>query len=219
MAITIDRMANSRQDAIDTAERLFRAQGYAGTGLAQILEESGSPKGSFYFNFPGGKHELALEALKLYGERLDTKIRDAAAAQGEDPVGFVRYICSKMARELEASGWTASCLAHQLGNELAHADTQITAAISSITQTWIASMAVVMQRVAHSREEARMLATGFLAALSGARSMARIVGSKVPFDSVAETMSETLKAADARRNLKPGRPRSARLKGGRVLTH
>jgi len=219
MAITIDRMANSRQDAIDTAERLFRAQGYAGTGLAQILEESGSPKGSFYFNFPGGKHELALEALKLYGERLDTKIRDAAAAHGEDPVGFVRYICSKMARELEASGWTASCLAHQLGNELAPADTQITAAISSITQTWIASMAVVMQRVAHSREEARMLATGFLAALSGARSMARIVGSKVPFDSVAETMSETLKAADARRNLKPGRPRSARLKGGRVLTH
>jgi TetR/AcrR family transcriptional regulator, lmrAB and yxaGH operons repressor len=212
-------MTNSRQDAIETAERLFRAQGYAATGLAQILEESGSPKGSFYFNFPGGKHELALAALKLYGERLDGRIREAATAHREDPVGFVRHVCTNGARELEASGWTASCLAGQLANELSPADVEITTAISSITQTWIASIAVVMQRVANSRDQARMLATGFLAALSGARSMARIVGSKVPFDSVAETMSETLKAADARRNPKPGRPRSARMKGGRILRH
>src|SRR5580693_5326591 len=89
MATTIlGVMATSRQQAIETAERLFRAQGYAGTGLAQIITESGSPKGSFYFNFPGGKHELALEALKIFGERLYKRIDEAATMSAGDVEKF-----------------------------------------------------------------------------------------------------------------------------------
>ena len=59
------RTSNARQDAIEAAVRLFRTQGYSATGLTQLLEESGAPKGSFYFHFPGGKQQLAIEAAKL----------------------------------------------------------------------------------------------------------------------------------------------------------
>jgi TetR/AcrR family transcriptional repressor of lmrAB and yxaGH operons len=203
-------MANSRQQAVEAALRLFRAQGYAGTGLAQIWEESGSPKGSFYFNFPGGKHELALEALKLFGERLSHRIHEAAALHGEDPVSFVRFICARQARDLETSGWTQSCLAQQLANELAPGDEEMTTAIAAVTQTWINSMAVVMQHAAASREEATTLATAFLAALNGARSMSRTVLSKVPFESVAEMMTQMLTAASAHRRPRPAARRSPR---------
>src|SRR5580658_9717929 len=123
-------MANSRLLAVQAAERLFRAQGYGGTGLAQIWQESGSPKGSFYFNFPGGKHELALEALKLFGERRNQRIEEAATAAGGDPAEYVRISCAGMARDLEASGWTRSCLVQQLSSELAPGDEEITAAIA-----------------------------------------------------------------------------------------
>src|SRR5580658_5384045 len=115
-------MANSRLLAVQAAERLFRAQGYGGTGLAQIWQESGSPKGSFYFNFPGGKHELALEALKLFAERRNQRMEEAVAASGGDPVEFVRVSCARMAQDLEASAWTRSCLVQQLASELAPGD-------------------------------------------------------------------------------------------------
>jgi len=59
------KTADSRARAIETAAELFQRQGYAATGLSQIIEESGSPKGSFYFNFPGGKQQLAEAALAL----------------------------------------------------------------------------------------------------------------------------------------------------------
>ena len=57
---------DARARAIATAERLFRIQGYTATGLTQILEESGAPKGSFYFHFPRGKTQLAEDAIDQY---------------------------------------------------------------------------------------------------------------------------------------------------------
>jgi AcrR family transcriptional regulator len=38
---------DAKARAIAAAIRLIRMQGYAATGLSQILEESGAPKGSF----------------------------------------------------------------------------------------------------------------------------------------------------------------------------
>ncbi|HWW20588.1 MAG TPA: TetR/AcrR family transcriptional regulator [Steroidobacteraceae bacterium] len=211
-------MANSRQQAIEAAERLFRAQGYAGTGLAQIIAESGSPKGSFYFNFPGGKHELALEALKLYGERLDSRIRESAAAHGEDPTEFVRYVCARQARELEASGWTLSCLAQQLANEFAPGDDEVTRAVARVMQTWIASMASVMRRAAASDQEATLLGTAFISGLSGARGLARVVRSKAPFEAVADSMVRMLRSVATRSAAKTARRRTKSARTA-VTTH
>lgn len=55
----------SREKILTTAMRLFYFQGFHGTGLNQILKESGAPKGSLYHYFPEGKEQLAEEAIKL----------------------------------------------------------------------------------------------------------------------------------------------------------
>jgi TetR/AcrR family transcriptional repressor of lmrAB and yxaGH operons len=53
----------SREKILTAASMLFQVKGYNATGLSEILKESGSPKGSLYYYFPGGKEELALEAI------------------------------------------------------------------------------------------------------------------------------------------------------------
>ncbi|MFX4827838.1 TetR family transcriptional regulator, partial [Acinetobacter baumannii] len=79
----------ARERAIDTAERLFRVQGYAAAGLTQIIAESGSPKGSFYFHFRGGKRELAMKVIAAYRTRT-TAAFHALADRAAGPPRSVR---------------------------------------------------------------------------------------------------------------------------------
>src|SRR5258707_14326300 len=108
---------DSRAKAIEGAERLFRTQGYAATGLTEILEVSGAPKGSFYFHFPDGKRQLAREVLEICGARILAGIQ-ALAATHKDPASFIRALCKATAMEMEATGWALGCVAQNLAIEL-----------------------------------------------------------------------------------------------------
>ena len=46
------RSENTRQELLELGVRLLSENGYNGTGLKQILDEAGVPKGSFYNYFP-----------------------------------------------------------------------------------------------------------------------------------------------------------------------
>src|SRR5271163_3260321 len=59
-----------RQPIVDAAVTLFRRQGYAGTGLNDIVDASGAPKGSLYYYFPNGKASIAVAAVEEAGRRV-----------------------------------------------------------------------------------------------------------------------------------------------------
>ena len=50
-----------RQPIINAAVTLFRRQGFARTGLNDIVDVSGAPKGSLYHYFPDGKSSIAVK--------------------------------------------------------------------------------------------------------------------------------------------------------------
>src|SRR5947209_20392743 len=97
------RKTEARARAIATAQRLFRIQGYTATGLNQIIEESGSPKGSFYFHFPRGNAQLAEEAIDHYVASRIAVLRDISANTERDALSFVHQIFSTFAAEIVAS--------------------------------------------------------------------------------------------------------------------
>ncbi|MER1987557.1 MAG: TetR/AcrR family transcriptional regulator [Solibacillus sp.] len=65
----------TKDKILETATRLFYFQGFHGTGLNQILKESGCPKGSLYHYFPNGKEQLAEEAIELSKLRIGAVIQ------------------------------------------------------------------------------------------------------------------------------------------------
>jgi len=75
-----------RGPIVDAAVRLFRRHGYAGTGLNDIVDLSGAPKGSLYHYFPDGKASIAVAAVEEAGQRVVStmmKLADETPSTGE----------------------------------------------------------------------------------------------------------------------------------------
>jgi TetR/AcrR family transcriptional repressor of lmrAB and yxaGH operons len=195
----MEKDRDSRARAIEGAERLFRTQGYSATGLTQILEVSGAPKGSFYFHFPEGKRLLAREVLEVYGARVLIGIR-ALAAKHDDPAGFVRALCKAMAKEMEATDWTLGCAAQNLAIELAPGDREFADALAQTFAGWTSVIAGAIRAAYPSRSVAERRATAILAALEGAKTLARSSRSAAPFDAVIDIVMPELRAATKRRS-------------------
>jgi TetR/AcrR family transcriptional repressor of lmrAB and yxaGH operons len=87
---------DTRDKFIKTASRLFQLQGYQGTGLNEILRESGAPRGSLYHHFPNGKEELALEAIKFSSENIQKDIQNTLE-QFSDPIEAIQVHIKKIA--------------------------------------------------------------------------------------------------------------------------
>ena len=196
----MEKTRDARARALEAAERLFRTQGYTATGLTQILDESGAPKGSFYFHFPEGKQQLAREVLELYGNRVRAGLKALAARHDADPAGYVRAVAKFMATEMEASGWQLGCAAQNFANELAPHDPDFTDAVAKTFAGWIAVITDAIRSGYPSRAVAEKRATALLAALEGAKTLARSARSAAPFDAVIDMVLPELRAE------KTGRP-------------
>lgn len=180
------RKSDARAKAIATAERLFCTSGYAATGLARILEESGAPKGSFYFHFPRGKAELAEEVIEAYRARTTALFRVLVERAKGDPRAFVTSLAQGIAGEMERSGWSMGCVAMALAQEVAPADAALTDALERVFAEWARIMAEGLRRPdeASTAAEVQTRALAFLAALEGARVIARTMRSREPFEAV-----------------------------------
>ncbi|OGS55604.1 MAG: TetR family transcriptional regulator, partial [Erythrobacter sp. RIFCSPHIGHO2_12_FULL_63_10] len=100
--------AKHRQPIIDAAVRLFRQQGYAATGLAELVEASGSPKGSMYHYFPDGKPSIATAAVEEAGRRV-VETLEALAAKTASTGELLRGHAALLAGWMEKSGFHDGC--------------------------------------------------------------------------------------------------------------
>jgi len=179
------RKTDARDRAIATTERLFRIQGYTATGLTQILEESGSPKGSFYFHFPRGKIQLAEEAIDQYVGRRISVLRTISANTPGDARRFIGELFHTFAAEMVASDFQYGCLMQNLANELPALDPELTARVA---RGFVDSTEIVVQ---HFRQcgfgpgRASATAASLVAALEGARTIARLERTPAIFDALA----------------------------------
>src|SRR6202790_5562566 len=94
------KASDSKEKTLAAAAKLFRQQGYHGTALHDILKAAGSPRGSLYFHFPGGKEEIGVAAIALYAEAVRAMM--AAAAEASDgAANFLALVVRNMAADAE----------------------------------------------------------------------------------------------------------------------
>src|SRR5437899_11052193 len=98
----------TRERIVATAAQLYGRYGYNGVGLKQVAAESGSPIGSLYHFFPGGKDQLAAEALRMSGAGYQTLV-EGILENIPDLAEGIEQSFAIAAEFLESSGWVDAC--------------------------------------------------------------------------------------------------------------
>jgi TetR/AcrR family transcriptional regulator, lmrAB and yxaGH operons repressor len=186
------RSTDARAKALDTAERLFRTQGYAATGLTQIIGDSGSPKGSFYFHFPDGKDQLAREVVERYGARGRVLIKQLSAGAERDAPGFVTRLCAAFAAEMRGSDFQLGCVVQNIAGERAPADTPLADALRTALNGWIEAVETHFLMCGLEAEKSRQVALALISGLEGARTVARVQGRVDAFTSLARAICSAI---------------------------
>jgi TetR/AcrR family transcriptional repressor of lmrAB and yxaGH operons len=101
-------LPSSRDRMLEAAIDLLRGFGLSGAGINDIVRESAAPKGSVYHHFPGGKLQIAAEALALHSQRTEALIEQALTGPRSN-AARVRALFESFARRAEAAGCRRSC--------------------------------------------------------------------------------------------------------------
>jgi len=180
--------AKHREKLIEAASALFRRQGYAATGLAEILAESGAPKGSLYHYFPAGKEAIGEAALRAAIEHDGARI-GAMIARAPDPGAMLRSYAAYMADEMHHSGFVAGCPIATLALEAAPRSPRLTAASCAAFNLWSAALAGGLERAGIAAARAAELADFIISGFEGALILARVRQDTAPLRRAGEELA------------------------------
>lgn len=186
------RKSDSRERMVRTAGRLLRRQGYTATGWRQIAAESGAPWGSQAHFFPGGKQQLAAEALSAEGVRIRRETE--SALENTHPADMITAWSKYAARELKASDWAEGCPIATAALETAHTSVALARACDAAFNSWVSTFKRALMERGVNTAEAQALATTVVAATEGALLMARTARKVVPLAMVGAELAKLLRA-------------------------
>ena len=173
------KATDSKARTLAAAAKLFRQQGYHGTALQDILAAAGSPRGSLYFHFPGGKEQIGSAALALAGDDVRQAIATAADAS-EDAEAFLIRVVRGMAAELEKSNFSEGCPIATTALETAAQSAVLAATARAVFQNWELELKRGLFRFGIPAGDADLLATMVLSQIEGALLLARTYRSLEP---------------------------------------
>jgi AcrR family transcriptional regulator len=182
---------DTRQRMLESAARLFHTQGYHATGLNQLVAASGTPKGSLYFHFPGGKEQLAAEAMRVSAQQLGEALRETAAA-APDPASAIGAVTELLSSALADSGFQLGCPLATVTLDAAADSEPIRQACAEGYESWRVLIADVLAGHGLTADRAEALATVTLASLEGALLLARASHDTAPLHAVASHLRTTV---------------------------
>lgn len=172
------RKTDAKERMIEAARELFQRQGYHGTGLKQILQESGAPRGSLYFHFPGGKEELAIAAIASSSGPIQERFRGLAEATS--PRQILEVVAETLARELEDSAFEKGCPVATVALEMPEGSEPLIAACAEHYEIYRGAIAARMRGFGASEELAEAASWFVLSAFEGALILAKVHRSTAP---------------------------------------
>lgn len=183
-----------REAIVRTAARLFRQQGFAATGLNQIVEESGAPKGSLYHYFPEGKEAIGAAAVAWAGERVVHTLA-GLAGETDGPGELVRRYAALLGGWMADSDFRDGCPIATTLLETAPRSASIRDAGAVALAAWARVFGDALQARGAEPLRAARLAALAVASIEGALLQSRVAESRQPLVDAAEELALAFEAA------------------------
>jgi AcrR family transcriptional regulator len=135
-----DTGLGSRERMIEATIALMRRSGLSGAGINEIVRESGAPKGSVYHFFPGGKLQIATEAIAIYAHEV-LEVIDLALASKRLPSDKVKALFNAFARRVEEDDFRQSCAVGAVSLDLETDLEELRVVLAAAFSEWVALIA------------------------------------------------------------------------------
>ena len=114
-----DTHAGSRDRLVVGAADMIRRRGLNATSVRELAKHAGAPLGSTYHYFPGGKQQVATEAVEFAGEVVSRRL---AAELRQGPVVGLRAFLALWREVVVGNGFRAGCPVLAVSVEEPHDD-------------------------------------------------------------------------------------------------
>jgi AcrR family transcriptional regulator len=189
----------TRDRFLAAATTLFRRQGYSGTGLKQVAGDGGAPMGSLYHFFPGGKQDLALQAIARTRERYD-ELLVRIFASTDDAAGAAIAWFAMAARALEESAFADGCPIGTVACEVASTNAELRQASAAVFASWRVRVADQLIAEGVTVDRAHRLASFAVASLEGAILLARTAREVGPLHDTGNVVAGVLRTETSRKH-------------------
>jgi TetR/AcrR family transcriptional regulator, transcriptional repressor for nem operon len=191
MRVSREQAAANRERIIDAAAALFRAKGFSGIGVADIMKAADLTHGGFYGHFSSKDDLVAQASRRTMGQAATNWARVAGEAPDQPYSALLEHYLTRRHRDDPGQG----CGFAALCNDAARSGKAVRNAFAEGLEPLIDILAQSMPD--RSKSARRRKAVAAMAALVGAVSLARAVGDPALSDEIiAAVKHELLGAAE-----------------------
>ena len=166
-------LARSTRESILTATaELMRVKGFGAVGMKDVVAASGAPIGSIYHHFPGGKTQIAREALVAAGAAYGLLIPTLVAPH-DDLGEAVESVFAQAATDMTETGFANMCPVATVAAEVADTVEELRDATAAVFTGWLDGGTAYFASRGIPPTAARDLTITVVSALEGAFILAR----------------------------------------------
>lgn len=184
-------MSSVREQILQTTCDLMENQGYHGTGLNEIVKESGAPKGSLYHYFPEGKEQITAEAVLQSGKATAERIQNELSGNSSAPKAIYDFVLN-IADHVESSGFAAGSPLTSIAMETATKSERINLACREAYALLETAFKEKLLESGFTKIKAEELGTFITAAVEGGIILSRTHHSGSPLRTVAKHLKVLL---------------------------
>jgi TetR/AcrR family transcriptional regulator, lmrAB and yxaGH operons repressor len=130
---------STKDKIITTTTTLIRKQGVAATGINDIVANTGIPKGSIYYHFPGGKEEIVVACVESSVPFFQSFFKKNLKGKHTALDGLSALIDGYM-QFLKASNYALGCPIGVIAMEASGNNEAISQACKNVMDLWVDSL-------------------------------------------------------------------------------